>query len=397
MRVCYFGTYRAEYSRNQIMIAGLRANGVCVFECHERLWHGIDDRVDVLSGGWLNPIFWGRVLKAYWRLMVKYRKTPDHDFLVVGYPGQFDVFLARRLARRRGVPLAWDVFMSLPLIATERGLDVDNPLALTLLRQIEKAALRLPDLLLQDTDQYVKWFCKNYSLSPGRFRLIPTGADDRVFRPLPAMIHAPHQKGKTSEVCTSKTSEVCQDAFHLLYYGTFIPSHGVKYIIEAMRTLPKDVEVHLALIGDGPTRPAAEELAKRYNLKNITFTERLEKEQLVKRIAKADACLGSFGSTPQALMTVQNKVYETLATAKPLITGASPAIADTFQHGTHLYTCERENPAALAQAIEALAKNPSLREKLGREGYAYFQEKFTVEKSGDLFINHLLGWFEWSD
>ena len=37
MRVCYFGTYRAEYSRNQIMIEGLRRNGVEVIECHETL------------------------------------------------------------------------------------------------------------------------------------------------------------------------------------------------------------------------------------------------------------------------------------------------------------------------------------------------------------------------
>jgi hypothetical protein len=52
LRVCYFGTYRANYSRNQIMIEGLRRNGVEVVECHERLWHSLEDRVQVASGGW---------------------------------------------------------------------------------------------------------------------------------------------------------------------------------------------------------------------------------------------------------------------------------------------------------------------------------------------------------
>ena len=37
LRVCYFGTYRAEYSRNRIMMEGLRKNGVEVIECHENL------------------------------------------------------------------------------------------------------------------------------------------------------------------------------------------------------------------------------------------------------------------------------------------------------------------------------------------------------------------------
>ena len=37
IKVCYFGTYRAAYSRNKIMIEGLRRNGVEVLECHETL------------------------------------------------------------------------------------------------------------------------------------------------------------------------------------------------------------------------------------------------------------------------------------------------------------------------------------------------------------------------
>ena len=69
LRVCYFGTYRANYSRNQIMIEGLRCNGVEVIECHETLWHGIEDRVQTASGGWLHPSFVCRVARVYWRLL----------------------------------------------------------------------------------------------------------------------------------------------------------------------------------------------------------------------------------------------------------------------------------------------------------------------------------------
>jgi len=68
LRVCYFGTYRADYSRNQIMIEGLRRSGVTVFECHEQLWRNIEDRVQVASGGWLQPRFWWRLLSTYWQL-----------------------------------------------------------------------------------------------------------------------------------------------------------------------------------------------------------------------------------------------------------------------------------------------------------------------------------------
>jgi len=52
VRVCYFGTYRAGYSRNQIMQEGLRRNGVDLVTCQAPLWSGIGGPVQAASGGW---------------------------------------------------------------------------------------------------------------------------------------------------------------------------------------------------------------------------------------------------------------------------------------------------------------------------------------------------------
>jgi hypothetical protein len=79
LRVCYFGTYRQDYSRNQIMIEGLRLAGVDVIECHEPLWRGIEDRFQVASGGWLNPVFWRRVIHTYFHLLDNYRQVFDSN------------------------------------------------------------------------------------------------------------------------------------------------------------------------------------------------------------------------------------------------------------------------------------------------------------------------------
>ncbi len=159
MRVLYFGTYRAEYSRNRILLAGLRRNGVEVIECHESLWHSIEDRVQTVRGGWLHPSFWLRVLRVYVRLLRKYwRLRNDYDVMLVGYPGQADVFAARLLTWLQGKPLVWDVFMSIYLIALERGLEQQSRIAVDLLRRVERLACRLPDLLVIDTDAYARWF-----------------------------------------------------------------------------------------------------------------------------------------------------------------------------------------------------------------------------------------------
>ena len=254
LRVCYFGTYRQEYSRNQIMIEGLRQADVDVVECHEPLWDGIEDRVKAASGDWLRPGFAWRVLRTYWHLLGRYQRVADYDILVVGYPGQFDVFLARLLAWWRRKPLVWDIFMSLYLIAVERGLDKRSQITIGLLRGLEWMACRLPDRLILDTPDYAAWFEKTYGVGAQRFRLVPTGADERVFHPMLL------QKRKSH-------------TFNVTYYGTFIPNHGVEFIVEAARMLVDDPSIQFEFIGDGPEREKSQETANHYHLSNISFVE----------------------------------------------------------------------------------------------------------------------------
>ena len=100
LRVVYFGTYRAEYARNQILIEGLRRVGVEVVECHTSLWRGVEDRVQAASGGWMNPSFLGRLMRTYLQLLMNYRQIGKYDILVVGYPGHMDIFPAWLLAHQ---------------------------------------------------------------------------------------------------------------------------------------------------------------------------------------------------------------------------------------------------------------------------------------------------------
>jgi len=370
MRVCYFGTYRAEYSRNRIMIEGLRRNGVEVVECHETMWHSIDDRIKVASGGWKQLAFLIRVVKTYARLLRRYREVGEYDVLIVGYPGQLDVFLARVLTWLRRKPLVWDVFMSIYLIAWERGLGQKGRLNLWLLRILEYCACRVPDMLIQDTAEYVDWLCRTYHLKPERFRLVPTGADERIFYPI--LVTA---EGRT--------------VFQVLYYGTFIPNHGVPYIIEAARCLINQADIRFELIGDGPDMARAVALAQEYRLTNVVFTAWMPQAELIHHIAAADVCLGAFGDTPQSLMTVQNKIYECMAMGKTVITGDSPAVRSAFTHTQQIYLVDREECTALAEAIVVLRGNPALCQELAKGGYTVFKTHYTLLALGARYKNHL--------
>lgn len=372
MRACYFGTYRAEYSRNRILIEGLRQNGVEVIECHEPLWYSIEDRVAQASGGWIRPRFWLRVGGAYLRLVWRYLQLGRHDVVIVGYPGQFDVYCAKFLCWLRKRPLVWDVFMSIYLIALERGLDRVSPFTVSALRVVERWACRLPDQLWLDTAPYVEWFGSVYGVSAERFRIIPTGADERVFRPV------------VSQMPAADTSK-----FRVVYHGSFIPNHGVKIIIEAANLLRRESNLEFELIGNGPELAETVQAVREYKLENVIFYGWLDQDKLVRHLALADICLGVFGSTPQSLMTIQNKIYEGLALAKPVITGDSPTVRATFIHGQHVYLVPRVNPLALAEAIQCLRADSELRAQLARGGNTLFRERFTTTAIGKAATVHL--------
>ena len=370
LRVCWFGTWREEYSRNRIMIEGLRSSGVEVVECHVPLWGSIDDRVRLVGGRWSKVVFLFRAIGAGLRLVGRSFFTGRWDVLMLGYPGPFDAYLARPLAWLRRKPLVLDAFMSPWLIAWERGLVQRSPLTGRFLHAAEKGGLKLADLIVQDTEEYAAWTTREFGIPRDRIRLVPTGADSARFSPRPG----PAAK---------------DGLFRVLYAGTFIPNHGVPTIIRAAEQLKDDPAIRFVFIGDGPDKAAAEVYAKEKELRNVSFEPWVPGEALPARLAEADVCLGAFGTTPQSLMTIQNKIYEGLAMAKPVLTGDSPAVRAVLAHGQQVWLCPRENSAALAEAVLALKADPALRERLGKNGRSRFLEIGSLEAVGAALRRHL--------
>ena len=368
--VCYFGTYRKKYTRNRLMIDGLRKNQVQVIECHEPLWHGIEDRVQTAQGGWLKPVFWLRVIRTYFRLIRKYFNTPDHDILMVGYPGHFDILLAKLLSRIKNKPLAWDVLNSLFLISSERGIAKSNPVSTWLIRTVEKWACGMPDMLFLDNPIFIRWFEDTHRINTHRFRVVPIGG---FALPAAGMEVIPKEKL----------------AFRVIYYGTYIPNHGVPYILEAARLLADHQDIEFIMIGDGPERLKALELSRQYDLKNTAFHAWLESNELQRQIAEAQLVLGVFGTSIQVTLTNNNKIYEAFALSKPVLSGQSPALPPQLQHGVHLYLCERGSPEAIANAILHLKSDLELLNSLAENGRRLYELHFNPESIGKILHDHL--------
>jgi glycosyltransferase involved in cell wall biosynthesis len=365
LRVCYFGTYRAAYTRNQILLAGLATRpDVEVIECHEPLWHGIEDRVAQASGGWRNPRFWARVAGVYWRLFRKHNQVPEYDVMLIGYPGQFDSYLGRLLTWRRRRPLALDILMSLYLVAEERGLTEKSPGTARLIFALEKGGLRRPDLLISENFAYEGYYCRQYDLPPGRFRRVPHGADDRVFFPRPVQPAA--------------------HPFRITYHGTFLPSHGLDAIIGAAVALKEREDITFHFFGSGPEKARIMAIAAEAELRHVTFHGYVEQEELLDSLAASHICLGVFGTTKQSNYTIQNKVWEGLALGRAVISGDSAVVREALVPGEHIWLVPREDPQALAEAILTLQADPERRERMARAGYERFLAGNSIAAIGEL-------------
>ena len=380
MKVCYFGTYDVEQSRNNVIIQGLRQNGVEVVECHVRLWRNTADKIRSVKGGLFNPGLLGRALGSYLRLLKRYTEIGDYDVMVVGYAGHFDIFLAKLLTIFSRKPLVFDALLSLTeTIIEDRGLVPRNSLLTRLVYLVDKYSCHLADLVLLDTEAHIRHFQQDFGVRLDKLRRVPVGADEVYCRgPSPP---PPLLAGEGNP-------------FRVVYFGQYIPLHGVNYIVEAAKILEEDPGIRFELVGDGQTYGEASSLAERLQVKNVTFHRAwLSPEDLIAdHIITADVCLGAFGDSPKARRVVPIKVFVALAMGKPVITGDSPAAREMLTHGTDAILCEMADPGALAQAILLLKRNRLLREKIAKEGYASFQNKFSSRVIGATVKNYLTEW-----
>ncbi len=359
MRVCYFGTYDPSFTRNALLLAGLRAAGATVVECRVPLWRGTADKLAAARGGW--PGFARRLAAAWQALIARHRQIGAYDALVVGYAGHLDVLLAHRLARRAGRPVVLDAFLSLAETLEDRGVASARSPRWQAARLLDRLACRRADRALVDTRAHAAYFARSLGVPAERLAVVPMGAWPRP--PLPP----PPDAG-----------------FEVVYYGGYIPLHGLEHVLGAARRLRDLPDVRFTLVGDGQEYAATEALARGWRLANVRFVrEWLSEHALVARyLAPAHVCLGVFGDSPKAARVVPAKALLALAAGRPLVTRDSPAARELLRDGEHALLCAPADPAALADALLRLRGNAALRARLAAAGPPLVAARLAPEPLG---------------
>jgi glycosyltransferase involved in cell wall biosynthesis len=192
---------------------------------------------------------------------------------------------------------------------------------------------RLANLLLLDTRSHAEYFEELFRLPPHSVRHVYLGAEVDIFR---------------RDVAVKKHKAV----FTVLFYGQFIPLHGIDTIVHAAKILEKSSEkVRFILIGKGQEQPRIDALIGELGIKTIKRISWVKYDKLINCIHQADICLGIFASSGKATRVIPNKVYQILAAGKPLITGDTPAIRELLSENPNIRLVEPGNAEKLATAI----------------------------------------------
>lgn len=300
-------------------------------------------------------------------LKIRFKENPD--IYLVGFRGHEIYWLIRLLAKKKKIIFdemmsPWDAF------AGEKNGYSRSNLISKLLYIIEKNILHNADIVLTDTEAHVEFLTTQFKLEKEKTVAIPVGTDEHLY-----------SDG------VDRISEKRFRNFLVFFYATFLPLHGVDYVLEAASLL-QDINVSFLIVGGRGRTKALREITKKintYNLPNLYHKEWVEPEQLPNIIANSDLCLGGpFGGTPQARRVVTGKTYQFICMGKPTIIGEIENINPLFKNKVNCLIVEQQNPIALADTICWAYENPTSLKSIGENAKQLYWNEFSSQRLSEI-------------
>lgn len=333
MRILYTCGREPEYPRNAVLQACLRAS-YPVFAATDRS---------------------SNLPVRYMRVAAKLLRAPaEYDLACVGFLGQPLVPLVRRITRR---PILFDAFLSVyDTLCYDRRRFAPRSLAGRFAYWLDRASCAQADLVMLDTRAHACYFHKTFGVPMDKLTHLFVGCDENIFFPLPD-----DQPG------------------YVLFYGSFLPLHGLEVVIRAAKLLEADERIRFRVIGNGLEYPRIRRLADQLRLSSIEFLPPVPLSELPAHIAGATMCLGGhFSVSGKAQRVIAGKTFQCLAMGKPTIVGDNIANRELLTPGHDAWFCQPGDAEALAHAISTLTNTPDLGVHLGKHARKTFLARASI-------------------
>lgn len=273
-------------------------------------------------------------------------------------------FVALRL-----VPLARQ--LNVPLIAHFHGCDISSMLRNRWYRWSLVRGLSYFSAIIVVGSHQRQWMLE-HGVSTNRVHLIPMGTPTELFRP-----GVRKASGRIRFVAVSRLAG-CK---------------GIDYTIRAfervVRELP-DAELHI--VGHGPMRDELEALAGKLGLhNNVVFYGRVGEDEVINRLQNCDVFVQhSLEHSDGSREGFGVSITEASACGLPVVVTRCGGIEDQVRDGQTGICVPQRDVGAMAEAMLKLARDQSLRERLGKASRARAVSQYDLSRQIERLENVLV-------
>ncbi|HJV17822.1 MAG TPA: glycosyltransferase family 4 protein [Bacillales bacterium] len=322
-------------------------------------------------------------LKALWQKADSLAKTIQPDAVIASSTYPLDIYPARKIAKKAGAKLLFEVHDLWPLSPMELGNMSPYHPFIMVMQKGENDAYRFADeviSLLPKADQHMI----AHGMKPEKFHYLPNGIDQEQWEESSELIPAEHQ----SVIDQLKN----EGKFLIGYAGTHGIANALEYVIEAAEQL-KDEPVSFVMVGKGPEREQLVNEVKEKDLKNIHFLPVINKKAIPDFLSKMDALyIGWRRSSLYRFGVSPNKLLDYLMAAKPIIHGIEAGNDLVAESGAGI-SIPPEDPKRVAEAVKKMLSLPASElHQMGQNGKKFVTSthdyKIIAKKFSDIMSKH---------
>lgn len=196
-----------------------------------------------------------------------------------------------------------------------------------------------------------------------------------------------------NESISNLSKQGCNDEKNVLYIGDIKKDRGLEIILKSMQIVASKYKgnVNCYVIGaldiDGLSQDVKENFEDLKVAGNIIFTGEIERNIIPNYLAKASICLIPWLETPNQMRGRPIKLYEYMASRKPLVVSDFGIISQVVKEARCGLVAKSGNYEDFAEKILMLLENEDLSRKLGENGYNTVTKLYTWEKEIPKLIN----------